>query len=95
MPPEVAKQFAGWIQYIKKNGAAYITFAPRGVGYSALTDDKKHLTQTRRRFMLLGHALDAMGAQVVAQLLKLPRALDLPGAAAVAAEGARATSGGK
>jgi hypothetical protein len=58
--PDVAKQFAGWIQYIKKNGAAYITFAPRGVGYSALTDDKKHLTQTRRRFMLLGQTQAGM-----------------------------------
>ena len=58
--PEVAKQFAGWIQYIKKSGAAYVTFAPRGVGYSALTDDKKHLTQTRRRFMLLGQTQAGM-----------------------------------
>ncbi len=60
VPPELAKQFSGWIQYIKKSGAAYVTFAPRGVGYSALTDDKKYLTQTRRRFMLLGQTQAGM-----------------------------------
>ncbi|NBV23237.1 MAG: acetylxylan esterase [Proteobacteria bacterium] len=55
--PEQQKQFAGWMRYIRDHGAAYITFAPRGVGPTALGGDKRYQSQVRRRFMLLGETL--------------------------------------
>ena len=57
VPPDQLKKFAGWMRYIRDNGAAYITFAPRGVGMTALGGDKRYQTQMRRRFMLLGETL--------------------------------------
>src|SRR5260370_17188421 len=38
---ETAQQFAKWMRYIRDNQAAYITFAPRGVGATALGGGKK------------------------------------------------------
>jgi dienelactone hydrolase len=55
--PQLQQQFAGWMRYIHDHGAAYITFAPRGVGPTALGGDKRYQTQMRRRFMLLGETL--------------------------------------
>ena len=77
---EVARQFAGWVQYMKRNQSAYITFAPRGVGLSALTDEKKHLTQTRRRFMLLGETQAAMQVWDVRRATQAARAVEGMGA---------------
>jgi len=57
---ELSQQVAKWMRYIKDNHAAYITFTPRGVGLTALTNDKKYQTQVRRRFMLLGQTLAGM-----------------------------------
>ncbi len=55
--PDLEKKFTGWMRYIRDNQAAYITFAPRGVGLTALGGDKRYQTQIRRRFMLLGETL--------------------------------------
>ncbi|MFA6545970.1 MAG: hypothetical protein WCS99_16240, partial [Limisphaerales bacterium] len=55
--PEHQKKFAGWMRYIRDNQAAYVTFAPRGVGLTALGGDNRYQTQMRRRFMLLGETL--------------------------------------
>src|SRR5262249_45981153 len=49
--PELSTQFDKWMRYIRDNQAAYITFAPRGVGMSAITSDKQYHIQIRRRFM--------------------------------------------
>ena len=76
VPPEVAKQFAGWVQYIKRNGAAYVTFAPRGVGYSALGGDAKYQTQIRRRFMLLGETLAGMQVWDVRRVTQAARGVE-------------------
>ncbi len=57
---ETAQQFAKWMRYIRDNQAAYITFAPRGVGATALGGDKKYRDHVRRRFMLLGQTLAGM-----------------------------------
>jgi hypothetical protein len=48
------------MRYIKDNKAAYLTFTPRGIGRTALADDKKYLIHVRRRFMLLGQTLAGM-----------------------------------
>lgn len=69
--------FAGWIRYIRDNQAAYITFAPRGVGMSALGGDKRYQTQIRRRFMLLGATMAS--AQVWDVLRVSEAARSLPG----------------
>jgi len=57
---ELSQHVAKWMSYIKDNHAVYITFTPRGVGLTALADDKKYQTQVRRRFMLLGQTLAGM-----------------------------------
>ena len=60
VPSEVGQHLAKWMRYIKDNKSGYITFTPRGVGMTALSDDKKYLIQVRRRFMLLGQTLAGM-----------------------------------
>lgn len=80
--PELQKQFAGWMRYIHEHGAAYITFAPRGVGPTALGGDKRYQTQVRRRFMLLGGTLASSQVWDVHRASEAARALpgmaDLP-----------------
>lgn len=55
--PQLQQQFNKWMGYIRDHQAAYITFAPRGVGPTAMGGDKKYQTQVRRRFMLLGETM--------------------------------------
>jgi len=57
---ELSQHVAKWMRYIKNNREAYITFTPRGVGLTAMADDKKYQVQVRRRFMLLGQTLAGM-----------------------------------
>ena len=59
VPTELSQHVAKWMRYIKDNNAAYITFTPRGVGLTALADDKKYQIQVRR-FVLLGQTLAGM-----------------------------------
>jgi dienelactone hydrolase len=49
-------------------------FAPRGVGVTAWNSDKKHDTQIRRRFMLLGQTLDGMRVFDIIRCLEALRA---------------------
>ncbi|MBT5322892.1 MAG: acetylxylan esterase [Verrucomicrobiales bacterium] len=44
----------------ENSNVLYVAFLPRGLGRTALSDDKSHRTQTRRRFMLLGQTLAGM-----------------------------------
>ena len=74
--PDVAKQFAGWVQYMKRNQSAYVTFAPRGVGYSALGGDAKYQGQVRRRFLLLGETLAGMQVWDVHRASEAMRAIE-------------------
>ena len=80
--PEQQKQFAGWMRYIRDHQAAYITFAPRGVGMTALGGDKRYQTQMRRRFMLLGETVASSQVWDVHRASEAARALpglgDLP-----------------
>jgi hypothetical protein len=56
-------------------GEVYITFMPRGVGLTALTQNERHLTQARRRFMLLGQTLAGMQVWDVRRCLQATRTL--------------------
>ncbi len=58
-----------------KEGVLYVTFAPRGAGETALSDDKTHRTQTRRRFMLLGQTLAGMQVWDVRRCVQMLREL--------------------
>ncbi len=73
--PEQQKQFAGWMRYIRDHQAAYITFAPRGVGMTALGGDKRYQTQMRRRFMLLGETVASSQVWDVHRASEAARAL--------------------
>ena len=53
----------------------YVDFAPRGVGRTALSDDKSHRIQTRRRFMLLGQTLAGMQVWDVRRCVQVLREL--------------------
>ena len=48
---------------------------PRGLGLSALTPDKQHITQTRQRFMLLGQTLAGMQVWDVRRCIRLVQEL--------------------
>jgi dienelactone hydrolase len=56
----LAQHLVRWMGYIKDNKTAYVTVTPRGIGMTALADDKKYVMQIRRRFMLLGQTLAGM-----------------------------------
>lgn len=60
VPQSLQKGFQRWVQYMKQNRSAYITFTVRGIGNTALKDGERHRTQVRRRFMLLGQTLAGM-----------------------------------
>ncbi len=57
-------QFAGAgaidTEAIRSSGMVHLWFVPRAMGRTTLTDDERHLTHTRRRFMLLGQTLAGM-----------------------------------
>ena len=80
LPEPLRQQFTKWMGYIRDHGGAYVTFAPRGVGFTALSGDEKQRTQIRRRFMLLGQTLDGMRVWDVRRALQSARALDGLGA---------------
>lgn len=60
VPQSLQKGFQRWVQYMKQNRSAYITFTVRGIGNTAPKNDERHRTQVRRRFMLLGQTLAGM-----------------------------------
>ncbi len=57
---EPAAGLAAWGQRLRDERLMSITFAPRGVGLTALTPAEPYQTQVRRRFMLLGQTLAGM-----------------------------------
>jgi dienelactone hydrolase len=76
MAPELSTQFDKWMRYIHDNQAAYITFAPRGIGMSAITSEKQYHTQVRRRFMLLGQTLGGMQVWDVRRAVQAAREIE-------------------
>ena len=67
----ITKRMAG----VRKGDVVFVAFMPRGLGLSALTQDKQHITQTRRRFMLLGQTLAGMQVWDVRRCVRLVREL--------------------
>ena len=61
----------------------YVTFMPRGAGLTALTDNERHITQARRRFMLLGQTMAGMQVWDVRRCLQTTRTLPGCGKAAL------------
>ena len=53
-----------------------VTFSPRGIGPTRLSQNKKHLTQTRRRFMLLGQTLAGQQVWDVRRCIRAVRTLE-------------------
>ena len=69
-------KLANKLNRVINHSEAHITFAPRGVGQSKLTQNKRHNTQTRRRFMLLGQTLAGQQAFDIIQCIRATRSLD-------------------
>jgi dienelactone hydrolase len=80
VPEAVARQFGGWVQYMKNNASAYVTFAPRGVGLTALGGTEAYQKQLRRRFMLLGQTLAGMQSWDVRRATQAARSVEGMGA---------------
>jgi dienelactone hydrolase len=74
--PEIEKQFTDSIRDIRQTRAAYVTCTPRGIGFSALSSDKKYVVQMRRRFMLLGQTLAGMQAWDVRRTAQAARLIE-------------------
>ena len=74
--PAQSDHLRKWTRYIRENQAAYVTFTPRGVGISVLSDDKKYVTQVRRRFMLLGQTLAGMQVWDVRRAIRATRQIE-------------------
>jgi len=56
---------------MRKSDIVYVVFMPRGLGLSALSEDDRHITQVRRRFMLLGQTLAGMQVWDVRRCIQL------------------------
>jgi dienelactone hydrolase len=69
-----------WLEHIRDERTAWITFAPRGVGLSRVTQERSYHTQVRRRFMLLGQTLAGMQSWDVRRVLQAVRQCDGIGA---------------
>jgi dienelactone hydrolase len=76
VPREVSQQFVKWMRYIRDNQAAYITFPPRSIGLSTISDEKLYRTQMRRRFMLLGQTLAGMQVWDIRRAVQSARELE-------------------
>lgn len=63
------------LDHVRNHPEVYITFMPRGIGLSALSEDERHITQARRRFMLLGQTLAGMQVYDVRRAVQLTREL--------------------
>ena len=73
---ETKSKLAKKLNGVRNHSEAHITFAPRGVGLSKLTPNKRHNTQTRRRFMLLGQTLAGQQSFDIIQCIRAIRSLD-------------------
>ena len=74
LPQSLQQKFRKWVQYMKQNRSAYVTFTVRGIGNTSLKDDDRHRTQVRRRFMLLGQTLAGMQVYDILRAIQVLRA---------------------
>ena len=68
-------KLANNLNRVHNNSEVQIIFVPRGIGPSKLTLNKRHHTQTRRRFMLLGQTLAGQQAFDIIQCVRAIRSL--------------------
>ena len=68
-------KLANNLNRVRNNSEVQIIFVPRGIGPSKLTLNKRHHTQTRRRFMLLGQTLAGQQAFDIIQCVRAIRSL--------------------
>ena len=68
-------KLANNLNRVRNNSEVQIIFVPRGIGPSKLTSNKRHHTQTRRRFMLLGQTLAGQQAFDIIQCVRAIRSL--------------------
>ena len=68
-------KLANNLDRVRNNSEVQIIFVPRGIGPSKLTLNKRHHTQTRRRFMLLGQTLAGQQTFDIIQCVRAIRSL--------------------
>ena len=71
-----AEDIAGQLEFGVGHPGVYITLSPRGAGLTKLTQNEKHITQTRRRFMLLGQTLAGQQVWDVRRCIRALRTLE-------------------
>ena len=71
-----AEDMAGQLGFGAGHPGVYITLSPRGIGLTKLTQNEKHITQTRRRFMLLGQTLAGQQVWDVRRCIRALRTLE-------------------
>ncbi len=76
VPAKLSEILAKQMKYVREHSEVYVTFMPRGTGLSKLTQNQKHLTQTRRRFMLLGQTLAGQQVWDVRRCIRTLRTLE-------------------
>ena len=67
---------AGQLEFVAEHPGVYVALTPRGIGPTRLTQNQKHLTQTRRRFMLLGQTLAGQQVWDVRRCIRALRTLE-------------------
>jgi len=77
IPNKLKANLERQMNFVREHPEVYVTFMPRGTGLSQLTQNERHLTQTRRRFMLLGQTLAGQQALDIRQCTAATRQLEL------------------
>ena len=70
------EDIAGQLEFVAEHPGVYVALSPRGIGPTRLTQNQKHLTQTRRRFMLLGQTLAGQQVWDVRRCISALRTLE-------------------
>ena len=77
IPDKLRANLARQMKFVREHPEVYVTFMARGTGLTRLTQNERHITQTRRRFMLLGQTLAGQQALDIRQCIAATRQLDL------------------
>ena len=76
-PDKIKSKLAEKLNRIRNHSEVQVAFVPRGLGLSKITSNKRHNTQTRRRFMLLGQTLAGQQSFDIIQCIRAIRSLDI------------------
>ena len=77
IPKKLRANLARQMKFVREHPEVYVTFMPRSTGLTRLTQNERHITQTRRRFMLLGQTLAGQQALDIRQCIAATHQLDL------------------